>query len=50
MAGVFLNLLGGNDNRHSCPPVNLQILDNRLALLQANALDQSTLRGYAVGA
>lgn len=54
MEGVFLNLSGGNDGLfqvpHSRPPVDLQTLDNRLALLQANALDQSTLRGYAVGA
>ena len=52
MEGVFLNLSGGSDGLlyHSRPPVDLQTLDNRLALLQANALDESTLRGYAVGA
>jgi hypothetical protein len=52
MEGVLLNLLGGKDGflLHSRPPVDLRTLDDRLALLQANALDQSTLRGYAIGA
>jgi hypothetical protein len=54
MEGVLLSLLGGNDrdlvSRHSRPPVSLSDLDARLAILQANALDCSTLHGYAVGA
>jgi hypothetical protein len=53
MEGVFLNLFGGNDGsliHHSRPRVSLSDLDDRLAFLQATALDQSTVRGYAVGA
>jgi hypothetical protein len=53
MEGILLNLFGGNDGpvvRHSRPQVSLADLDSRLSLLQANALDRSTVRGYAVGA
>jgi hypothetical protein len=53
MERVVLNLLGGNARplaRRSRPPVSLADLDDRLSFLQANALDQSTVRGYAVGA
>lgn len=53
MEGVLLNLLGGNVGslaHHSRPVVRLSDLDDRLALLQSNALDQSTVRGYAIGA
>lgn len=48
-----MNLFGGNDGvvvHHSRPRVSLADLDNRLSFLQANALDRSTTRGYAVGA
>lgn len=53
MEGVLLNLFGGDDGlqvRHTRPQVSLADLDNRLAFLQANALDRSTIRGYAIGA
>lgn len=53
MERVLLNLLGGNGRsliHHSRPPVSLSDLDDRLTFLQANALDRSTTRGYAVGA
>jgi hypothetical protein len=53
MEGVLLGLLGRNARSlvlHSRPPVSLVDLDDRLAFLQANALDRSTVRGYAVGA
>ena len=53
MEGVLLNLFGRDDAsliRHSRPQVSLSDLDNRLSFLQANALDRSTTRGYAVGA
>ena len=53
MEGILLNLLGGNDGallHPSRPPVSLSYLDDRLRYLQANALDRSTTRGYAVGA
>jgi hypothetical protein len=53
MEGVLLNLFGGDDGplvHHSRPRVSLADLDNRLSFLQANALDQSTICGYATGA
>ena len=53
MEGVLLNLFGGNDGsliHHSRPQVSLAALDDQLSLLQANALDRSTICGYAVGA
>jgi hypothetical protein len=53
MERVLLSLLGGNDRsltRRSRPPVSLSDLDDRLSFLQSNALDHSTLQGYAVGA
>lgn len=55
MEGVLLNLFGGNDGsllmlHHSCPQASLSDLDNWLAFLQENALDQSTVHGYGVGA
>jgi hypothetical protein len=53
MEGVLLNLFGGDDGlvvHHPRPQVSLADLDNRLSFLQANALDRSTIRGYAVGA
>lgn len=53
MEGVLLNLFGRNDGsvvRHSRPRARLSELDDRLAILQANALDKSTVRGYAIGA
>jgi hypothetical protein len=53
MEGVLLNLLGGDVGsltHHSRPVVRLSDLDDRLALLQLNALERSTVRGYATGA
>jgi hypothetical protein len=53
MERVLLGLLGGSDGsliRHSRPPVSLSDLDARLSFLQNNALDPSTIHGYAVGA
>ena len=53
MEGVLLNLFSGNDGlvvHHSRPQVSLTDLDSRLSLLQANALDRSTVHGYATGA
>src|ERR1700678_1831829 len=53
MERVLLGLLGGSDGslfRHSRPPVSLADLDARLSFLQTNALDQSTIHGYGVGA
>jgi hypothetical protein len=53
MEGVLLNLFGGGDRpviHRSRPRVSLADLDDRLSFLQANALDRSTTRGYAVGA
>jgi hypothetical protein len=53
MEGLLLNRLGENVGsliQHSRPVVSLSDLDERLAFLQANALDRSTVRGYAVGA
>ena len=53
MERVLLNLVGGNVGslvHHSRPVVSLSDMDDRLALLQASAFDQSTIRGYAVGA
>ena len=54
MEAVLLNLFGGNDGTHPHRSrrtrVSLTDLDNRLAFLQANALDKSTIRGYGIGA
>ena len=53
MEGVLLNLFGGDDGpvvHHPRPQVSLADLDTRLSFLQINALDRSTIRGYAVGA
>ena len=51
MEGVLLGALGGSRAlRRTRPPMKLSDLDDRMLHLQVNAIEQSTVKGYATGA
>jgi len=51
MEGVLLSTLGGSRPlRRTRPPMKLRDLDNRMLHLQVNAIEKSTVKGYATGA
>jgi hypothetical protein len=51
MEGVLLSALGGSrPSRRTRPTMKLSDLDNRVLHLQVNAIEKSTVKGYATGA
>ena len=52
MEGVLLNALGGHENvlSRARPRMDLSDLDKRTLYLQVNAIEKSTINGYATGA
>ena len=52
MERVLLSALGehGNMCSHARPPMDLADLDRRTLFLQVNAIEKSTVKGYATGA
>jgi len=50
MEGVLLSALGGQGLSRARPPMDLASLDSRALILQVQAIERSTSKGYATGA
>ena len=52
MEGVLLAILGGHEgaSHRACPRMDLSLIDQEVLHLQVNAIEKSTVNGYATGA